>query len=72
MHSRCTGPWSDSDAPCIVELVGWLEQKIEQDGLKYIETDLVQNKYVVAIDRVTWQLEVIEKCAILSAFLPQY
>ena len=27
--------WSDSDAPCIVELVGWLEQKIELDGLKY-------------------------------------
>ena len=33
--------WSDSDAPCIVALVGWLEQKIELDGLKYIETDLV-------------------------------
>ena len=38
--------WSDSDAPCIVELVGWLEQKIELDGLKYIEIDLVQkNKW---------------------------
>ena len=41
--------WSDSDAPCIVELVGWLEQKIELDGLKYFETDLVQKKSVKLI-----------------------
>ena len=48
-------------------LVGWLEKKFELDGLKYVETDLVQKK-ISEIDPITWELEGIEKWAILSIF----
>lgn len=43
-------------------LVGWLEQKFKLGGLKYVETDLVQNI------SETWELEGIEKWAILILF----